>query len=243
MVEDSKLSDDDLVMEDDFEKGTGAKRFGYKELSIATNNFSGERKLGEGGFGSVYTEDSSRKQTFRWQSRECPRTPSKGRRSMSPRYDVILGLGSALLYLHQDWEQCVLHRDIKPSNIMLDMSFSAKLGDFGLARLVNHGRGPYTTGHAGTMGYMDPECVLTGRTCTESDVYSSGVVLLEIACGRRPAVAREEDDDVIHLVQWVQNSLGDGRITDVADVRLNKEFDDREMECVRDDRRAMVCAP
>jgi serine/threonine protein kinase len=54
MVEDSKLSDDDLVMEDDFEEGTGAKRFRYKELSIATNNFSDERKLGEGGFGSVY---------------------------------------------------------------------------------------------------------------------------------------------------------------------------------------------
>jgi serine/threonine protein kinase len=148
----------------------------------------------------------------------------------SCRYEIMLGLGSALLYLHQEWEQCVLHRDIKPSNIMLDMSFSAKLGDFGLARLVNHGQGPYTTGFAGTMGYLDPECVVTGRTCAESDVYSFGVVLLEMACGRRPAVAREEDD-VIHLVQWVRNSLR-GRIIDAADARLNMEFDVREMECV-----------
>ncbi|RLN00705.1 L-type lectin-domain containing receptor kinase IX.1-like [Panicum miliaceum] len=106
------------------------------------------------------------------------------------RHEIVLGLGSALLYLHQDWEQCVLHRDIKPSNVMLDASFHAKLGDFGLARLVDHGRGSHTTVLAGTMGYMDPECIITGRASAESDIYSFGVVLLEIACGRRPMVAR-----------------------------------------------------
>jgi serine/threonine protein kinase len=115
---------------------------------------------------------------------------------------------------------------------MLDALFNTKLGDFGLARLINHGQGPYTTGLAGTMGYMDPECVVTGRTSVESDVYSFGVVLLEIACGRRPAVSREDADDVIHLVQWVWDSWVGGKTLDVADVRLNKEFDDREMECV-----------
>jgi serine/threonine protein kinase len=150
----------------------------------------------------------------------------------SCRYEVILGLGSALLYLHQEWEQCVLHRDIKPSNVMLGASFSAKLGDFGLARLVNHGRGPYTTGIAGTMGYMEPESMVSGRTCVESDVYSFGVTLLEIACGRRPAVARDEAEEAIHLVQWVWDSLGDGKIIEAADTRLNMVFDHREMECV-----------
>jgi serine/threonine protein kinase len=148
------------------------------------------------------------------------------------RYDVILGLGSALLYLHQDWEQCVLHRDIKPSNIMLGASFNAKLGDFGLARLVDHGQGPYATRIAGTMGYMDPESMASGRTCVESDVYSFGVVLLEIACGRQPAVAREEAEEVIHLVQWVWDSLGDKNIIEAADTRLGMVFDHREMECV-----------
>jgi serine/threonine protein kinase len=82
----------------------------------------------------------------------------------------MLGIGSALLYLHQDCQQCVLHRDIKPSNVMLDASFNAKLGDFGLARLVDHGKGMHTTVLAGTMGYMDPECMVTGSTCIESDV-------------------------------------------------------------------------
>jgi serine/threonine protein kinase len=59
---------------------------------------------------------------------------------------------------------------------MLDVAFGAKLGDFGLARLVEHGRGSRTTALAGTMGYMDPECMITGRTNAESDVYTFGVV-------------------------------------------------------------------
>ncbi|XBH82973.1 hypothetical protein VPH35_071514 [Triticum aestivum] len=137
------------------------------------------------------------------------------------RYEIVLGLGSALSYLHQDWEQCVLHRDIKPSNIMLDASFCAKLGDFGLARLVDHDRGPYTTGL----------CVVTGRTNVESDVYSFGVVMLEIACGKGPAVARGQED-IIHLVQWVWDSWESRSTLEAADAQLNLEFDEWEVECV-----------
>jgi serine/threonine protein kinase len=144
----------------------------------------------------------------------------------------VLGLGAALLYLHEEWEQCVVHRDIKPSNIMLNASFSAKLGDFGLARLVEHGRGSLTTALAGTMGYMDPECMTTGRTNTESDVYSFGVVLLEIACGRRPVVVTQEEEDAMHLAQWVWDSYGRGRLLDAADTSLNEEFNAPEMERV-----------
>jgi serine/threonine protein kinase len=149
------------------------------------------------------------------------------------RYEIALGLGSALLYLQQDSDQCVLHRDIKPSNIMLDAAFSAKLGDFGLARLVERGRATsWTTVAAGTMGYMDPECMTTGRTSRESDVYSFGVVLLEIACGMRPVLVAEQEEDTVHLAQWVWDSYGRGRILDAADTRLDGEFVAREMECV-----------
>ena len=120
---------------------------------------------------------------------------------------------------------------------MLDASFNTKLGDFGLARLVKHGRGSLTMAHVGTMGYMDPECMITGRTNTVSDVYSFGVVLLEIACSRRPVVVvqqeeEEDDDDAVHLAQWVWSSYGRGKILDAADTRLGGQFDAREMECV-----------
>ncbi|CAN6240653.1 unnamed protein product [Urochloa humidicola] len=135
------------------------------------------------------------------------------------RYNIILGMGSALLYLHQEWEQCVVHRDIKPSNVMLDASFTAKLGDFGLARLVDHARAARTTMVAGTRGYIDPECAVTCRATARSDVYSFGVVLLEIACGRKPVIP-EEDESRVLLVRWVWELYGRGDHLTAADARL-----------------------
>ncbi|OEL21378.1 hypothetical protein BAE44_0017603 [Dichanthelium oligosanthes] len=86
------------------------------------------------------------------------------------------------------------------------------------------------------MGYMDPECMITGRADAGSDVYSFGAVLLEIACGRRPLVPRHEEQDredaVIHIVHWVWEFYGRGAILDAADERLKGQFDAREMETV-----------
>ncbi|KAK3165625.1 hypothetical protein QOZ80_1AG0035700 [Eleusine coracana subsp. coracana] len=145
------------------------------------------------------------------------------------RYDVVLGLASAVLYLHEECAQCVVHRDIKPSNVMLDAAFSAKLGDFGLAKLVEHGSQPYTTVLAGTLGYLAPECVMTGKASRESDVYSFGVVALEIACGRRPAEPNEEPSKA-RLVPWVWELYGKNSLLEAADWRLKGEFDGEQME-------------
>ncbi|THG15384.1 hypothetical protein TEA_013490 [Camellia sinensis var. sinensis] len=100
------------------------------------------------------------------------------------RYKIAQGLASALLFLHEEWEQCVLHRDVKSSNVMLDSNLNAKLGDFGLARLVDHGKDSKTTILARTKGYMAPEYLDILKASKESDVYSFGIVALEIACGR-----------------------------------------------------------
>ena len=147
------------------------------------------------------------------------------------RYKIAIGLASTLLYLHEEWKQCVVHRDIKPSNIMLDSEFNVKLGDFGLARLMEHELGQQTTGLAGTLGYMAPEYIATGKASKESDVYSFGVVALEIACGRK---ARERVDPNSHLglVQWVWDLLGKGKLLSGVDKMLKKEFDVKQLECL-----------
>ncbi|KAJ1285686.1 hypothetical protein BS78_03G296200 [Paspalum vaginatum] len=145
------------------------------------------------------------------------------------RYDIALGLASAMLYLHEECAQCIVHRDIKPSNVMLDATFSAKLGDFGLAKLVEHGSQPYTTALAGTLGYLAPECVMTGKASRESDVYSFGVVALEIACGRRPAELNEEPSKA-RLVPWVWELYGKNALLEAADRRLEGKFHEKQME-------------
>ncbi|WRX16639.1 Protein kinase domain - like 10 [Theobroma cacao] len=147
------------------------------------------------------------------------------------RFKIVQGLASALFYLHEEGDHCVLHRDIKTSNVMLDSSFNAKLGDFGLARLVDHGKGSRTTMLAGTMGYMAPECVSSGKASKESDVYSFGVVALEIACGRRSIEPKYEESRAA-LVAWVWDSYGKIRLLDVADEKLCLEFDTKQMECL-----------
>ncbi|CAL9111942.1 unnamed protein product, partial [Musa acuminata var. zebrina] len=148
------------------------------------------------------------------------------------RHKIALGLASALLYLHEEWEQCVMHRDVKPSNIMLDSSFNAKLGDFGLARLVDHDRNLQTTDLAGTRVYIAPECFYTGKPSKESDVYSFGIVALEIACGRRPVELKEKDPGKEILMEWVWELYGRRTILEAADPRLNGDFDETQMECL-----------
>ncbi|KAH1084010.1 hypothetical protein J1N35_023771 [Gossypium stocksii] len=147
------------------------------------------------------------------------------------RFKIVQDLASALFYLHEEGDHCVLHRDIKASNIMLDSSFNAKLGDFGLARLVDHEKASQTTHLAGTLGYLAPECVSSGKASKESDVYSFGVVALEIACGRRSIESKHEESQV-SLVAWVWDSYGSQRLLDVADPKLSMNFDAKQMECL-----------
>ncbi|KAJ9175007.1 hypothetical protein P3X46_013594 [Hevea brasiliensis] len=145
------------------------------------------------------------------------------------RYKIAQGLASALLYLHQEGDQCVLHRDIKSSNILLDSSFNAKLGDFGLARLVDHGKGSQITIPAGTVGYMAMECFTSGKASKESDIYSFGVVALEIACGRRALESKLEEGQM-KIVEWVWKLYGMGKLLEAADPKLCRDFDEQQME-------------
>ncbi|KAL3843801.1 hypothetical protein ACJIZ3_001204 [Penstemon smallii] len=145
------------------------------------------------------------------------------------RLKIAQGLASSLLYLHEEWEQCVIHRDIKSSNVMLDANFNAKLGDFGLARLVDHEKEAQTTILAGTLGYMAPECAITGKASKETDVFSYGVVALEIASGRRPINRKAKQSDV-NLVEWIWSLYGMEKLLEAGDPQLGEDFNEEEME-------------
>ena len=114
---------------------------------------------------------------------------------------------------------------------MLDSNFNAKLGDFGLARLVDHARGSRTTNLVGTKGYMDPRCVTTRKASKESDIYSFGIVALELACGRKPVIHEAPEDQVV-MLEWVRELYGREVLLNAADQRLGGHFDEQQMKCL-----------
>ncbi|PQP95724.1 L-type lectin-domain containing receptor kinase IV.1-like [Prunus yedoensis var. nudiflora] len=149
----------------------------------------------------------------------------------SQRFRVIRGVASGLFYLHEGWEQVVIHRDVKASNVLLDGELNARLGDFGLARLYDHGTDPQTTHIVGTLGYLAPEHTRSGRATTSTDVFAFGAFVLEVACGRRPIEAHGPDQDLI-LVDWVFSFWNRGAILEARDQNLSSEFVAEEVELV-----------
>ncbi|KAK8315649.1 hypothetical protein V6Z11_D01G255800 [Gossypium hirsutum] len=144
------------------------------------------------------------------------------------RLNIIKGVASGLLYLHEGYEQIVIHRDVKASNVLLDDELNGKLGDFGLAKLYEHGSNPGTTRVVGTLGYLAPELPKTGKATTSSDVYAFGAFLLEVACGRRPIESNVSQEELV-LIDWVWEKFTQGRLFDVVDIRLNDKYKEDEM--------------
>ena len=136
------------------------------------------------------------------------------------RHSILSGVATALSYLHEECAQCVLHRDIKSSNVLLDGDLNAYLGDFGLARLIDHGKMEKTTMMAGTLGYMAPEMPHTGKATKETDVFSFGVLMLEVIGSARPLEMSfiERGDGVLLDRVWRAHEMGD--ILQVADPTL-----------------------
>ncbi|XP_022966554.1 L-type lectin-domain containing receptor kinase IV.1-like [Cucurbita maxima] len=147
------------------------------------------------------------------------------------RFEIIKGVASGLFYLHEQCEQVVIHRDVKASNVLLDAEFNGRLGDFGLAKMHDRGADPRTTHVVGTLGYLAPEHIRTGRATTRTDVYAFGAFLLEVGCGRRPIHQQDEADDFI-LMDWVFSCWSNGDILRTADPKLGGNFDPSQLELV-----------
>ncbi|KAI4329152.1 hypothetical protein L6164_021446 [Bauhinia variegata] len=123
------------------------------------------------------------------------------------RMKIALGAARGLAYLHEDSSPCVIHRDFKSSNILLEYDFTPKVSDFGLARTaMDQGTKHISTHVMGTFGYLAPEYAMTGHLLVKSDVYSYGVVLLELLTGRKP-VDLSQPPGQENLVAWVRPLL------------------------------------
>ncbi|KAK1269114.1 Cysteine-rich receptor-like protein kinase 3 [Acorus gramineus] len=137
------------------------------------------------------------------------------------RYNIIVGTAEGLAYLHEESRLRIIHRDIKLSNVLLDENFTAKIADFGLARLFPEDRTHLSTGIAGTLGYMAPEYLVRGQLTEKVDVYSFGVLLIELFCGKR---SNPKSQDPLSILQMVWNFYNSNRLPEAVDPILSGQF-------------------
>ncbi|TVU00581.1 hypothetical protein EJB05_53992, partial [Eragrostis curvula] len=255
--------------------------FNFHQILEATNNFSEENKLGEGGFGPVYKGQfpdgmeiavkrlaSHSGQGFiefknevqliaKLQHTNLVRLlgccsqgeekilvyeylPNKSldffifdddRKSLldwNKRLAIIEGIAEGLLYLHKHSRLRVIHRDLKPSNILLDIEMNPKISDFGLAKIFSSTEADITRRVVGTYGYMAPEYASEGLFSVKSDVFSFGVLVLEILSGKRNS-GSHQCGDFINLIGYAWQLRDEGRWYELVDASLLPKCHSAEM--------------
>ncbi|KAL8102203.1 cold-responsive protein kinase 1 isoform X1 [Apium graveolens] len=143
------------------------------------------------------------------------------------RVTICMGTASGLVFLHEEANPQIVHRDIKASNILLDENFLPKIGDFGLAKLFPDNVTHISTRVAGTVGYLAPEYAMLGQLTKKADVYSFGVLILEIISGKSSSTAAF-GEDLLVLVEWAWQLKEEERLLDLVDPELT-EYPEAEM--------------
>ncbi|XP_010942232.1 protein NSP-INTERACTING KINASE 1 [Elaeis guineensis] len=257
------------------------RRFQFRELQIATNNFSSKNILGKGGFGNVYkgqlqdgilvavkrlkdgnaaggeiqfqTEvemislavhrnllrlygfcmtPTERLLVYPYMSNGsvASRLKAKPALDWSTRKRIALGAARGLLYLHEQCDPKIIHRDVKAANILLDDYCEAVVGDFGLAKLLDHRDSHVTTAVRGTVGHIAPEYLSTGQSSEKTDVFGFGILLLELITGLRAVEFGKAANQKGAMLDWVKKIHQEKKLDMLVDKDLKSDYDRIELE-------------
>ncbi|KAL6865246.1 hypothetical protein ACP4OV_016397 [Aristida adscensionis] len=146
------------------------------------------------------------------------------------RLNIVNGVARGLQYLHEESQLKVVHRDLKPSNVLLDFDYNPKISDFGLAKLFDRDQSQGVTSHiAGTYGYMAPEYAMRGQYSVKSDVFSLGVLILEIVTGKKNSNSFADSEESVDLLSLVWEHWTNGTIEEVLDPFLVRQAPQDQM--------------
>nr|XP_043635857.1 cysteine-rich receptor-like protein kinase 2 isoform X1 [Erigeron canadensis] len=135
------------------------------------------------------------------------------------RFEIIIGIAEGLVYLHENTKRCIIHRDIKASNILLDLRLRPKIADFGLARSFQGDKSHMSTAIVGTLGYIAPEYLARGQLTEKADVYSFGVLLLELVSGMESNRSKTmEYSEFLVSIAW--RHFNEGTVKEMFDPNL-----------------------